>query len=126
MRSVNAEWVACAQPDLNTRKSADGEPVTADKVPSSAALDQCDSLAWRPPILTEDLAMPTDATDLPELPRDLKDVVTLLADGATNADIATALVLALHTVEGYVSAIKLHAGARDRVDLVLKCRQWVA
>lgn len=61
-----------------------------------------------------------------ELPGHLKMVVPLLAEGMTNGEIAEALVLQLHTVEGYVSEIKLHAGARDRVQLVDICRTWVS
>lgn len=70
--------------------------------------------------------MAIEAAALNELPDHLKKVVALLASGMTNAEIAEELVLALHTVEGYMSEIKLHAGARDRVDLVLACRAWGA
>lgn len=70
--------------------------------------------------------MPTEAEGFEELPGHLKKMVALLADGMTNMEIAAELVLALHTVEGYVSEMKLHVGARDRVELVLTCRQWVA
>lgn len=47
----------------------------------------------------------------------------LLAERKTNADIAAALCLAIHTVENRVSELKERLEARDRVDLVFKCQK---
>ena len=70
--------------------------------------------------------MPTGAEALDELPNRLKPIVPLLAEGLTNDQISGVLVLALHTVEGYVSEIKQRVDARDRVDLVIMCQKYVA
>jgi DNA-binding NarL/FixJ family response regulator len=41
-------------------------------------------------------------------------VLTLLADGRTNAEIADALVVSLRTAEHHVAAVLQKLGARDR------------
>lgn len=46
----------------------------------------------------------------------------MLAAGLTNTEIADRLVVTGHTAEKYVSELKVLFGARDRVDLVLRCR----
>lgn len=51
----------------------------------------------------------------------LAHIVPMLAEGLTNAEIADRLVVTVHTAEKYVSELKLWYGARDRVDLVLRC-----
>jgi DNA-binding NarL/FixJ family response regulator len=45
----------------------------------------------------------------------------MLAEGLTNAEIADQLLVTNHTAEKYVSELKAWFGARDRVDLVLRC-----
>lgn len=56
------------------------------------------------------------------LPPRLAQIVPLLAAGLTNTEIADRLVVTSHTAEKYVSELKERCGARDRVDLVLRCR----
>ena len=55
------------------------------------------------------------------LPPRLAQIIPMLADGLTNVEIADRLVVTLHTAEKYVSELKARFGARDRVDLVLRC-----
>jgi DNA-binding NarL/FixJ family response regulator len=57
-----------------------------------------------------------------DLPRHLRLVADLLAEGKNNQEMAEALVLALNTVEKRVTDLKHRLGARDRVFLVDKCR----
>ena len=59
------------------------------------------------------------------LPPRLRKLVPLLANAATNAAIADALVLSLGTVEQYVSEMKESLRAEDRGHLVLMCHQHV-
>jgi DNA-binding NarL/FixJ family response regulator len=59
------------------------------------------------------------------LPDRLFRLVPLLAAGKPNDEIACEAVLTLHTVEVYVSQLKELVGARDRVDLVLRGRDWL-
>lgn len=59
------------------------------------------------------------------LPPHLTQVLAPLAEGKTNGEIADDLSLALHIVEQYVSEIKLVTGCRDRVDLVLRVREYL-
>lgn len=49
----------------------------------------------------------------------------MLAAGLTNAEIADRLVVTHHTAEKYVSELKARYGARDRVELVLRCQMEV-
>lgn len=67
-----------------------------------------------------------DKGDAPGLPRYLREVAELLAQGKNNHEIAAELSYALHTIEKRVSELKKRVGARDRVDLVDKCRNWGA
>lgn len=60
------------------------------------------------------------------LPPHLARILAPLAEGKTNAEIAAELSLAAHTVEQYVSEIKLATECRDRVDLVLRIRACTA
>ena len=61
-----------------------------------------------------------------DLPPRLRLLLAPLAEGRTNAAIADYLSLSLHTVEQYVSDIKLAIECRDRVDLVLRCGEFLA
>ena len=53
----------------------------------------------------------------------LRPIIPLLAQGMTNDEIANHLSLCKHTIEKYVSDLKICADARDRVALVLWCRE---
>jgi|GEM_PF-6615556 len=57
------------------------------------------------------------------LPRHLRDVAELLAAGKNNHEMAETLCLALNTIEKRVSELKQRLEARDRVDLVDRCRK---
>ena len=59
------------------------------------------------------------------LPAHLTQVLEPLAEGKPNGEIADELSLAVHTVEQYVSEIKLVTGCRNRVDLVLRVREYL-
>jgi hypothetical protein len=50
------------------------------------------------------------------MPRHLRQVAVMLADGKTNEAMAEALSLAVHTIENAVWELKKEFGARDRVD----------
>ena len=60
-----------------------------------------------------------------ELPAHIGRMVPLLARGAGNHAIAEELFLAVDTVEHYGSELKARVGARDRVGLVLRCREYL-
>ena len=53
-------------------------------------------------------------------------LVVLLAAGNSNGEVATEQVIAQHTAEKYVSDLKQLVGARDRVELVLWCRERIS
>lgn len=57
------------------------------------------------------------------MPRHLRQVALMLAEGKTNEDIAEAMTVTVHTIENAVWELKKEFGARDRVDLVLKCQK---
>lgn len=61
-----------------------------------------------------------------DLPRYLREVAELLAAGKNNREMADELHFAVHTIEKRVSELKKRFGARDRVELVDKCRNWGA
>jgi LuxR family transcriptional regulator, regulator of acetate metabolism len=69
----------------------------------------------------EDMAAPAVAVHL--TPRE-RDVLELLADGASNRQIAQRLTLAESTVKGYVSALLEKFGAASRLELVATARRW--
>lgn len=65
-------------------------------------------------------ADPVDAAD--ELANDLspreREVLALLAEGASNKEIARALALSIHTVKFHVASLSEKLGARSRVEAV--------
>jgi DNA-binding NarL/FixJ family response regulator len=48
------------------------------------------------------------------------DILSLLAAGLTNADIAEQLYLSVRTVESHVSSLLAKLGARNRTDLAAR------
>jgi NarL family two-component system response regulator LiaR len=58
-------------------------------------------------------ARTTTSADSPLTPREL-DIVRLIADGHSNAEIASALHLALGTVKGHIADILAKLAASDR------------
>ena len=58
-----------------------------------------------------------------EIPRHLRAVGALVAQGQDNDQIAEALCITKHTAEKYVSELKRELGARNRVDLALRCQK---
>jgi len=62
--------------------------------------------------------LPADLASLTE--REL-DVTRLIAQGLTNAEIATRLFLGETTVKSHVTSILAKLGARDRVQVVVRC-----
>jgi DNA-binding NarL/FixJ family response regulator len=62
------------------------------------------------------------ATIFPELTERERDVLTLLAQGRTNAAIASQLVLSQKTVRNYVSAIFSKLQVADRAEAMLRAR----
>ena len=62
--------------------------------------------------------LPADLASLTE--REL-DVTRLIAHGLTNAEIATRLFLGETTVKSHVTSILAKLGARDRVQVVVRC-----
>ncbi|MGV9295018.1 response regulator [Amycolatopsis sp. NPDC003676] len=59
-----------------------------------------------------------DPGDLPLAPREL-EVLRLVAEGLSNSEIATTLVLSQETVKTYVSRMLAKLGVRDRVQAVV-------
>jgi DNA-binding NarL/FixJ family response regulator len=67
---------------------------------------------------------PTGPVELPDdlTPREA-EVLTLIARGATNAEIAEHLVVSGHTVKSHVSRIFTKTGSRDRAAAILYARK---
>lgn len=70
--------------------------------------------------------MVSETETFENLPPRLRQLLAPLAEGKTNPEIAAELSLTVHTVEQYVSEIKLASGCRDRVELVLRTREYLA
>ena len=73
--------------------------------------------------------MPIDMTDIRDTPladalsEREREVLALLARGATNQDIADALVISLGTVKSHLNHIMGKLGARNRTEAVAKGRE---
>jgi DNA-binding NarL/FixJ family response regulator len=63
--------------------------------------------------------------DLEYLPRRLRRLLPLIADGADNQQLAAAFTLAVTTIEQYISDIYAATGCANRVELVLRTRAWL-
>lgn len=63
---------------------------------------------------------PSTRTSPPVLTERQRDVVRLVADGYSNAEICRALVLAMNTVKTHLAKASLALGARNRTDLVAR------
>jgi DNA-binding NarL/FixJ family response regulator len=72
----------------------------------------------RPPRAEPGAGLPGGFTDRE------RDVLTLLAEGASNAQIARALGLSLKTVQNYVSRILEKLQVTDRTQAALRARAW--
>jgi DNA-binding NarL/FixJ family response regulator len=73
---------------------------------------------------TERVTSPTSAAPLPDglTPREA-EILTLIADGSSNADIAARLVLSHHTVKSHINRIFAKTGSRDRADAMRYARR---
>jgi DNA-binding NarL/FixJ family response regulator len=89
---------------------ADGESLLAPSV--TRRLIETYASRPRPPAATEH-------EGLAELTTREREVLTLVADGLTNAEIAQVLQLSPLTAKTHVSRILMKLGARDRVQLVV-------
>jgi DNA-binding NarL/FixJ family response regulator len=77
------------------------------------------------------LAATEHATVLPRQPATLPDgltpreaeILTLIANGASNADIASQLVLSNHTVKSHINRIFAKTGSKNRTSAVLYAQQ---
>jgi len=118
--------VALAEPEGYVRVFVDeGEPMArllhraAVRVPASDYIQQ----------LLQALGDPADAEPLPStslvepLSERERQVLQLIADGATNQEIATELVLSLNTVKKHASNIFGKLGASNRAQAIARARE---
>lgn len=82
------------------------------------------SSAQSPPAVTAP-AVPslTDASDPAQLTEREREVLALLARGASNREISEALYIASGTVKNHLSSILSKLGVRDRTQAALKARE---
>jgi DNA-binding NarL/FixJ family response regulator len=64
------------------------------------------------------LRLTPDAPDLPKLTTRERDVLLLIADGKSNAEIATALFLSEATVKSHLSSILSKLGLKSRAEII--------
>jgi DNA-binding CsgD family transcriptional regulator len=64
------------------------------------------------------LRLTADAPDLPKLTTRERDVLLLIADGKSNAEIATALFLSEATVKSHLSSILSKLGLKSRAEII--------
>jgi DNA-binding NarL/FixJ family response regulator len=72
--------------------------------------------------LLQSLTAPPPTTPFPELTEREAQVLTLMADGRDNREIAAALGVSSKTVANHVSRVLAKLQARDRVEAVLRAR----
>ena len=65
----------------------------------------------------------TGAEIFPELTAREREILTLIAQGSTNADIATKLTLSVKTVRNHVSNIFSKLQVADRVQAAIRARE---
>lgn len=99
------------------KDSHPSEVVAAIRAVATGSVVVGSSLAGRLHGLTDTTAFTPSAADFPTLTLRERQVLGLVADGWTNAQIATELSLSGKTVANYVSSILSGLHARDRVEL---------
>jgi DNA-binding NarL/FixJ family response regulator len=109
LKNADPEWLASAIRNVHNGQSILDPSVTQKVIRRMVHLS--DNESWEP-ILTERL---TDRE---------RDVVTLMAAGSANAEIAEKLSLAEGTVKNYVSHIIAKLNARDRAHAVRLAVEW--
>jgi DNA-binding NarL/FixJ family response regulator len=81
------------------------------------------AIAPTPPPLPEPVALPPE---LAELTRREREVLCLIADGATNREIAELLFISERTVKNHVTSILSRLNQRDRVQAALFASPFIA
>lgn len=105
--------------------------VTAGDALAAAALAVVQGLIVLHPALIEQAVPPALATDgvrPPALTPREREVLTLIAEGLPNKQIAHALVISEHTVKFHVNAILAKLGAQSRTEAVVRATRlgWIA
>jgi DNA-binding NarL/FixJ family response regulator len=70
-----------------------------------------------------DVFTPAATSERPRLSSREREVVELIASGATNREIAARLYLSPHTVKEYTSSAYRKLGARNRADAVKRAQR---
>jgi DNA-binding NarL/FixJ family response regulator len=97
------------------RQAADGEPPFSPDVLRRLVGEAVRSRAMPPAAV----AAPTDLTDRE------RDVLELLAEGESNADIAHRLNVGITTVKTHVANIMTKTGSRNRILLAVNAREYL-
>jgi DNA-binding NarL/FixJ family response regulator len=97
-----------------------GPALLVEAVRAAANGDSLVSPSMTRRLLTEGLSFSEDAPDLPEpLTARETDVVRLVAQGLTNAEITSDLVVSMSTVKTHLSAAQRKLGARNRTEIAI-------